>query len=104
MRGIVELEVLKAIERELPVNIPVRNFFDLIVGTRFVHMLSLLRLIKSRKIAFMVLWTYSSSVHYLIVFIIQDPETNTVVIVQGGLLHSGLGLKDGPSMSVSTIL
>ena len=37
MRGIVELECLKAIETELPVGIPVRSFFDLIVGTRFVH-------------------------------------------------------------------
>lgn len=37
MRGIVELEILKAIEMKLPPNIPVRSFFDLIVGTRFVH-------------------------------------------------------------------
>lgn len=36
MRGIVELEVLKAIEEKLPLRIPVRDFFDLIVGTRFV--------------------------------------------------------------------
>lgn len=41
MRGIVELEVLKAIETKLPHNIPVRSFFDLIVGTRFVHETSL---------------------------------------------------------------
>lgn len=41
MRGIVELEVLKAIEMELPLNIPVSRFFDLIVGTRFVHETSL---------------------------------------------------------------
>ncbi|KAL8814115.1 MAG: hypothetical protein Q9223_006639, partial [Gallowayella weberi] len=33
MRGIVELEVLKAIERQLPAGIPIRSFFDLIVGT-----------------------------------------------------------------------
>ena len=37
MRGIVQLEVLKAIQEKLPPRIPVRNFFDLIVGTRFVH-------------------------------------------------------------------
>lgn len=37
IRGIVELEVLKAIERQLPPHIPVGSFFDLIVGTRFVH-------------------------------------------------------------------
>ena len=37
MRGIVKLEVLKAIERLLPPHIPVRSFFDLIVGTSFVH-------------------------------------------------------------------
>lgn len=36
MRGIVELEVLKAIQEKLPPRIPIRNFFDLIVGTRFV--------------------------------------------------------------------
>ena len=34
IRGIVELEVLKAIERELPANIPIISFFELIVGTR----------------------------------------------------------------------
>lgn len=34
IRGIVELEVLKAIEENLPLRIPIRNFFDLIVGTR----------------------------------------------------------------------
>lgn len=37
MRGIVELEALKAIEEKLPLLIPVRDFFDLIVGTRFVY-------------------------------------------------------------------
>lgn len=36
MRGIVELEVLRAIERQLPAGIPIRSFFDLIVGTRYV--------------------------------------------------------------------
>ncbi len=38
----MELEVLKAIEMELPLNIPVKSFFDLIVGTRFVYRTSLL--------------------------------------------------------------
>lgn len=33
----MELEVLKAIETELPANIPITSFFDLIVGTRFVY-------------------------------------------------------------------
>ncbi|KAL8906193.1 MAG: hypothetical protein Q9171_006376 [Xanthocarpia ochracea] len=33
MRGIVELEILKAIERQLPAGVPIRSFFDLIVGT-----------------------------------------------------------------------
>lgn len=33
----MELEVLKAIEEKLPLRIPVRDFFDLIVGTRFVY-------------------------------------------------------------------
>ena len=56
MRGIVELEVLKAIEKELPANIPIRSFFDLIVGTRFVHRISLLRPIEFRRIVFLVLW------------------------------------------------
>ena len=35
--GIVELEVLKAIEMKLPLNIPIRSFFDLIIGTRYVR-------------------------------------------------------------------
>ena len=40
MRGIVELEILKAIERQLPAGIPIRNFFDLMIGTRYVAALS----------------------------------------------------------------
>ena len=36
VRGIVELEVLRAIEKELPANIPIKRFFDLLVGTRYV--------------------------------------------------------------------
>lgn len=39
MRGIVELEVLDAIRRQLPSKIPIQSFFDLIVGTRYVHWL-----------------------------------------------------------------
>lgn len=35
MRGITELEVLKAIESELPRKIPIQRFFDLMVGTRY---------------------------------------------------------------------
>lgn len=35
MRGIAELEVLKAIQKQLPRGIPIRMFFDLIVGTRY---------------------------------------------------------------------
>lgn len=35
MRGIAELEVLKAIEMHLPSGIPIHMFFDLIVGTRY---------------------------------------------------------------------
>ena len=34
MRGIAELEVLKAIQNHLP-RIPIHEFFDLIVGTRY---------------------------------------------------------------------
>jgi len=34
IRGIVELEVLRAIQEELGNKIPIREFFDLIVGTR----------------------------------------------------------------------
>ncbi len=34
MRGIAELEVLKAIQDHLP-RIPIHEFFDLIVGTRY---------------------------------------------------------------------
>lgn len=34
VRGIMELEVLKAIETELGGKIPIQAFFDLIVGTR----------------------------------------------------------------------
>lgn len=35
MRGIAELEVLKAIQEHLPRGIPIHMFFDLIVGTRY---------------------------------------------------------------------
>lgn len=34
MRDIVELEVLREIERALGNKIPIQEFFDLIVGTR----------------------------------------------------------------------
>lgn len=34
VRGIIELEVLRAIERAIGGRIPVQRFFDLIVGTR----------------------------------------------------------------------
>lgn len=36
MRGILELEVLRAVELALGGKIPIQAFFDLIVGTRFV--------------------------------------------------------------------
>lgn len=36
VRGIVELEVLKAIERALGGNLRIQSFFDLIIGTRYV--------------------------------------------------------------------
>ena len=36
VRGIVELEVLRAIERALGGELPIQGFFDLIVGTRYV--------------------------------------------------------------------
>jgi hypothetical protein len=39
IRGIVELEVLREIERSLGDKIPIQNFFDLIVGTRCVKIL-----------------------------------------------------------------
>jgi patatin-like phospholipase/acyl hydrolase len=35
VRGIIELEVLKAIETELGGRLPIQAFFDLIVGTRY---------------------------------------------------------------------
>lgn len=34
IRGIVELEVLRAIQKAVGEQIPIRAFFDLIVGTR----------------------------------------------------------------------
>jgi hypothetical protein len=37
MRGIVELEVLRAIEKSLGGNLRIQNFFDLIIGTRYVN-------------------------------------------------------------------
>lgn len=36
VRGIVELQVLREIERELGGKIKIQDFFDLIVGTRFI--------------------------------------------------------------------
>ena len=35
MRGILELEILRAIKRALGGGIPIQAFFDLIVGTRY---------------------------------------------------------------------
>jgi hypothetical protein len=37
MRGIVELEVLRAIQSQIGYRLPVQVFFDLIVGTRLVQ-------------------------------------------------------------------
>lgn len=37
VRGIIELEVLRAIEGELGGKLPIQAFFDLIVGTRQVN-------------------------------------------------------------------
>ena len=34
MRGIVELEVLRAVQKQLGDRIPIQAFFELIVGTR----------------------------------------------------------------------
>jgi hypothetical protein len=34
MRGIVELEVLRAVQKQLGDHIPIQAFFDLILGTR----------------------------------------------------------------------
>jgi patatin-like phospholipase/acyl hydrolase len=34
IRGIVELEILRSIQEEFKNQIPIRAFFDLIVGTR----------------------------------------------------------------------
>lgn len=42
IRGIVELEVLSAIERYLGGKIPIQDFFDLIVGTRYVVLATIL--------------------------------------------------------------
>jgi hypothetical protein len=36
MRGIVELETIRAIEDAMEVHLPIQCFFDLIVGTRYV--------------------------------------------------------------------
>jgi patatin-like phospholipase/acyl hydrolase len=36
VRGIVELEILKLIQDKLPSPIPIRSFFDLVVGTRYL--------------------------------------------------------------------
>jgi hypothetical protein len=36
MRGIVELEIMRAIEGAMGVRLPIQCFFDLIVGTRYV--------------------------------------------------------------------
>lgn len=35
IRGIVELEILRLIQKALGANIPIQDFFDLIVGTRY---------------------------------------------------------------------
>lgn len=40
MRGIVELEILRSIERALNDKLAIQYFFDLIVGTRYVNKLA----------------------------------------------------------------
>lgn len=36
VRGIVQLTMLDALEKKIDLGIPVQDFFDLIVGTRYV--------------------------------------------------------------------
>lgn len=72
----MELEVLKAIEMELPLNIPVKSFFDLIVGTRFVYRTSFLSPSKYWKHGF-----YDSM--DVLGLCIVCPATSLVLITRG---------------------
>ena len=101
----MELEVLKAIETQLPLNIPIRSFFDLIVGTRFVHRISLLGPTKYPRRVFIILWMHSNLLQSAQLFhVVRYPDTDTVIVAQEGLLHWDLESKDGQLTSVSTIL
>lgn len=43
IRGIVELEILRLIQKALGANLPIQDFFDLIVGTRYSLVLEFCR-------------------------------------------------------------
>lgn len=36
IRGIIQLKVLEALERKINLGVPIQDFFDLVVGTRYV--------------------------------------------------------------------
>jgi hypothetical protein len=64
IRGIAELEVLAELERALGGEIPIRSFFDLLVGTRYgfpsLHMICVSCLVRELRGTFQH-WRHHSS-------------------------------------------
>lgn len=44
IRSIIQLEILKFLEHIIGLEIPIQNFFDLIIGTRYINALSVIYL------------------------------------------------------------
>lgn len=42
IRSIIQLEILKSLEHVIGLDIPIQNFFDLIIGTRYINALSVI--------------------------------------------------------------
>lgn len=42
VRSIIQLEILKSLEDVIGLEVPIQNFFDLIIGTRYINILSVI--------------------------------------------------------------
>ncbi len=81
IRGVVELEILSALEKEIGGKIPIQEFFDLIVGTRYVAQTPKTDGVVARVVAYSL--------------------TTVTIYSTGGIIAIALGIKQ---ISVTTLI